>query len=116
MSYSSTLKIIFLIIIIIYFLEKFHGFEITVRHLHHILRKNGLSRRKEKNCLNLVMHFVRKQLEGTWSLIGYRYAHLNVRAASLVLDRETISLVMKAMDPEGVSLRATHKLERRKYI
>ena len=116
MSYSSTLKIIFLLIIIIYFLEKFHGFEITVRHLHRILRKNGLSRRKEKTCLNLVMHFVRKQLEGTWLLIGYRYAHLNVRAASLVLDRETISLVMKAMDPEGVSLRATHKLERRKYI
>ena len=23
---------------------------------------------------------------------------------------------MKAMDPEGVSLRATHKLKRRKYI
>ena len=99
---------------IIYFLEKFHAFEITVRHLHRILRNNGLSRRKEKTCLNLVMRFVRKQLEGTSSLIGYRYMHLKARAAGLVVDRETIRLVMKAMDPEGVSLRATHKLKSRK--
>ena len=48
MSYSRTLKIIFLII---YFLEKFHGFEITVKHLHRILRKNGLNRRKEKTWI-----------------------------------------------------------------
>ena len=71
---------------IIYFLEKFHGFEITVRHLHRILRKNGLSRRKEKTYLNIVMRFVRKQLEGTSSLIGYRYMHLKARAAGLVVD------------------------------
>ena len=42
--------------------------------------------------------------------------HLKARAAGLVVDRETIRLVMKAMDPEGVSLRTTHKLKRRKYI
>ena len=60
------------------------------------------------------MRFVRKQLEGTSSLICYRYMHLKARAAGLVVDRETIRLVMKAMDPEGVSLRATHKLKSRK--
>ena len=66
-----------------------------MRHLHRILRKNGLSRSKEKTCLNLVMRFVRKQLEDTSSLIGYRYMHLKARAAGLVVDRETIRLVMK---------------------
>ena len=70
----------------------------------------------KKTCLNLVMSFVRKQLEGTSSLIGYRYMHLKARAAGLVVDRETIRLVMKVMDAEVVSLRATHKLKRRKYI
>ena len=94
---------------IIYFLERFYGFEITVRHLHRILRKNDLSRRKDKTCLNLVMRFFRKQLEVTLSLIGYRYMHLKARAAGLVVDRETIRLVIRAMDPE-VSLRPTHKL------
>ena len=87
-----------------------------MRHLHRILRINGLSRRKEKTCLNLVMGFVRKQLEGKSSLIVYRYMHLEARVAGLVVDRETIRLVMKAMNQEGVPLRATHKLKRRKYI
>ena len=62
------------------------------------------------------MCFVRKQLEGTSSLIGYRYMHLKARATDLVVDKETIRLVMKAMDPEMGFVRATHKLKRTKYI
>ena len=36
------------------------------------------------------------------------------RATGHVADRETVKLVMKAMDPEWMSLRATHKLKKRK--
>ena len=36
------------------------------------------------------------------------------RATDHVADRETVKLVMKAMDPEWMSLRATHKLKKRK--
>ena len=54
---------------IIYFLEKFHGFQITVRHLHRILRKNGLSRRKEKTCLVTVICISKHELQALW-LIG----------------------------------------------
>ena len=57
------------------------------------------------------MCFVRKQLEGTSSLIGYRYMHLKARATDLVVDKETIKLAMKAMDPEMGFVRATHKLK-----
>ena len=63
-----------------------------------------------------VICFVRKQLEWALSLVGYRYMHLKARAAGLVVDRETIRLVRKALDPEEVSPRATHKLKSRKYI
>ena len=56
------------------------------------------------------------QVEGTLSLICFCFMHLTATAASLVIDRETIRLVIRAMDPQRVSLRATHKLRRRKYI
>ena len=36
------------------------------------------------------------------------------RAIGHVADRETIKLVIKAMDPEWMSLRATHKLKKEK--
>ena len=51
-------------------------------------------------------------------LVAYllRYMHFKEQAAALVVDRETIRLVMKVMDPEVVSLRGTHELKRRKYI
>ena len=42
--------------------------------------------------------------------------HLKARATDLVVDKETIRLVMKAMDPEMGFVRATHKLKRTKYI
>ena len=67
----------------------------------------------EQTSLNLVMFC---QVEGTLSLICFRFMHLTATAASLVIDRETIRLVIRAMDPQRVSLRATHKLRRRKYI
>ena len=58
------------------FLKKVHGLEISLRHLHRILRGNGLSRRKEKTSLNLVMYFAKKQQEGTSLPTGYCYMHL----------------------------------------
>ena len=42
--------------------------------------------------------------------------HLKGRAAGLAVNRETIRLVMETMDPEGLSLRAPFKLNRRKHI
>ena len=42
--------------------------------------------------------------------------YLKKQAAGLAVVRETIRLAMKAMDSEGVSLRATYKLKRGKQI
>ena len=61
-----------------------------------------------------MLRFVYKQLERTYSPIGYCCMHLKAQTADLVVDRETVTLVMKAMDPEEVSLRATRKLIERK--
>ena len=101
---------------ILYFLEKYRGWEISLRHLHRILRKCNLSRRLNKSTLNSVIDFVKEQLHGSSSLKGYRYMHIKARMAGLVVDRETIRTILKALNSEGVLLRAAHKLQRRVYV
>ena len=101
---------------ILYFLEKNHRWEISLRHLHRVLRKCNLSRLLNKSTLNSVIDFVKEQLRGSYSLKGYRYMHIKAGMAGLVVDRETIRTILKALNPEGVLLRATHKLQRRVYV
>ena len=101
---------------ILYLLERDQGWTVSLRHLHRILRKCDLNRRTNKTPLNSVIDFVRGQLVGSHSLNGYRYMHLKARMSGLVVDKDTIRLILKALDPEGVSLRSAHKLKRRLYI
>ena len=42
--------------------------------------------------------------------------HIKAGMAGLVVDRETIRTILKALNPEGVLLRAAHKLQRRVYV
>ena len=42
--------------------------------------------------------------------------HIKAWMAGLVVDRETIRTILKALNPKGVLLRAVHKLQRRVYV
>ena len=41
--------------------------------------------------------------------------HQKLRKNKFTVDRETVRIIMKSLDPEGVSLRSGHKLRRRTY-
>ena len=71
---------------ILYFLEKHHGWEISLRHLHGVLRKFNFSTRLNKSTLNSMIGFVKEQLHGSSSLKGYRYMHIKAQMAGLVID------------------------------
>ena len=96
-------------------LQSRHGFTFSLRQLHRILRKNNLFKRKNKSPLNSVMDFVSKELQGSCSGFGYRMMHQKLRKDGYVTDRETTRLILKALDPEGVTLRLNRRLRRRVY-
>ena len=100
---------------ILLFLLVYHGIEITLRQLHRILRKLGLFRRKHKANINDIVSEVQKQLESSSSSFGYRLMHQKLRKNKFTVDRETVRIIMKSLDPEGVTLRSGHKLRRRTY-
>ena len=100
---------------ILLFLLVYHSIEITLRQLHRILRKLGLLRRKHKTNINDIVSKVQKQLESSSSSFGYRLMHQKLRKNNFTVDRETVRIIKKSLDPEGVTLRSGQKLRRRTY-
>ena len=92
-----------------------HGINKSLRSLHRVLRRKKLSRKKEKSDLHEVLHLIQRELAGSGNNVGYRSMHQRVIAHGLKIDRESVRLGLKALDPHGVSYRARHRLKRRKY-
>ena len=100
---------------IISFLFVYHGIQITLRQLNRILRKLGLFRRKFKASITSVISAIQTELESSSSSFGYRMMHQNLRQKKLVVDRETVRIAMRSLDPEGMKARSRHRLQRRVY-
>lgn len=49
-------------------------------------------------------------------MFGYRLMHQKLRSIGITVDRETVRLGLKYLDPEGVESRKSHRLRRRKYV
>ena len=99
----------------LYFLATFHNFNISLRHLHRLLRKLGLCRRKQKTPINEVIEFIRTQISTSSSSFGYRVMLCKLRENGFVIDSEAVRFIMKALDPEGVANRSAKRLNRRTY-
>lgn len=101
---------------ILAFLIMCHGIHLSMRQLKRILRERGLTRRKQQSPVNEIVDAIENELQGSGRLIGYRLMHQKLGLSyGLVVDRETVRVVMKALDPEGVERRSRHRLVRRKY-
>ena len=101
---------------IVVFLAQFHSIFITVRQLNRILRKLMLFRRHNHVTLNSTILAVAKELNGSASNFGYRLMFQRLRSLGFNVHRETIRLVLKVLDPEGVQSRKRHRFKRRKYL
>lgn len=102
-GYSEILDFLFLV----------HGIRISFRQLERILLSKGLRRRRNHWELREI---IEREFEGSVSVIGYWQMHQRFRIDDgLVINRETVWLTLKTLDPSGVERRSQHKLKRRSY-
>ena len=100
---------------ILVFLATFHGINLTLRHLHRLLREQSLCRRYHFTDLNVIIEVIQKKLLGSGKNFGYRTMHQKLRMKRVVTNCETVRLIINTLDPLGVGLRKSHKLKRRMY-
>ena len=92
-----------------------HHIIISIRTLKRICKKMHLFRRKNQTDLEEVAAFVEGEMAGTGQLQGYRWMHQRAIQRGFVVSQETIRLIIKILDPEGVELRRARRLRRRQY-
>ncbi|MEQ2313244.1 hypothetical protein AMECASPLE_039692 [Ameca splendens] len=97
-------------------LEETHNVKLSLRTLERRLQKKRLWRRKNKTDVAEVASFIEHQLQGSGRQHGYRWMHQKCWMAGIVTDRETVRLLMRLLDPNGVDLRAQNRLRRRLYV
>ena len=69
-----------------------------------------------KSSLTEGISAVEKEPNGSGNSIGYRQMHRRALVDhSLVVARETVRIILKSLDPEGVFLRSRHRFRRRSY-
>ena len=96
------------------FLKKCHGIQLSVRQLKRVLK--GLQRKRQKSLLQHVVNAVREELNGSGNLIGYLQMHRRIMIDhGLVIDRDTVRIILKHLDPAGVEHRSRRTFRRRLY-
>ena len=101
---------------ILAFLFFFHGIEISLRQLKRVLRRQGLRRRKDHSDIREILNAIETELEGSGNSIGYRQMHQRLRIDyGLVVQKETVRVIIKELDPAGVQSPSSKRLRRREY-
>ena len=101
---------------ILAFLLLSHGIKLSLSELKRVLKSRRLRRRENASRITEVINTVREELRGSGNSIGYRQIHQRVLVDhSLVVARETVRIILKTLDPEGVLLRSRHRFRRRTY-
>ena len=96
-------------------LSQLHGLTVAVRLLKRITSSQGLYRRKNQSNILDVGSFILKEIQGSAQLHGYRWMHAKCKEKGYVIDHETVRLIVKCLDPEGVRCRTKRRLRRREY-
>ena len=98
------------------FIVNFHGIRLSLRQLKRILRRRECKRRNDQDNFEDVVCAIENELKGSGSVIGYRSMHQRLtNEYGLVVTRNTVRLVLKILDPDGVESRSRHRLRRRLY-
>lgn len=92
-----------------------HGVVLSKRTLERFLSKKKLWRRKNKTDVAEVAAFIEQQLQTSGQCQGYRWMHQKCWLNGIVTDRETVRILLRLLDGEGVDLRSRNRLRRRVY-
>ncbi len=82
-----------------------HGVIISKRTLQRLCRKLNLFRRKNQTDIEEIASFVQSEMATSGRLQGYQWLHLRAIRRGYVVSQETMRMVIKEIDPEGVELR-----------
>ena len=84
--------------------------------LFRILASLGLGRRRNRSNIDDICREIELELQGSGSRLGYRLMTRRlISEYNLIVDQETVRELLKIMDPDGVSARSRHHLQRREY-
>ena len=101
---------------ILEFLELFYAVTLSLHQLHRILRKQNLFRRYRKSNITEVTQAILQNLSGCEKSFGYRLMHQKFRSDGFIVDYETVRVLLKVLDVDGIELRSSHRLARRTYV
>ena len=72
-----------------------------------MLRRQGLRRRKDHSDIREILNAIENELEGSGNSIGYRQMRQRLRIEyRLVVQKETVRVIIKELDPFGVQSRS----------
>ena len=94
----------------------YHGIEVSLRKPHRNLRRLGMFRRKNSDDINTIIIAIKRKADTLCSGYGYRMIHQKLRQMDVTTNRETVMLIVKAVDSDGVMNRSRYRLRRRIYV
>ena len=100
---------------ILLLLANYHGIEISLRTLNNKLRLLGLRRRNNDYDVNIIRQRIQNEIDGPGSSAGYRSIWHTLQMEGNQVPRETVRVLVKELDPEGVRERRAKTLRRRTY-
>lgn len=103
---------------ILSFLLVKHGILMSLRQLKRILKRLNLKRRGLNLCTPIenVIDMVQMEIVASGHSVGYRTVWRRLKINhNLHVRRDDVMNIMKALDPDGVEMRKSHRLKRRFY-
>ena len=97
------------------FMSNLHNTNKSLRSLHRTLRAKALRRRGRSINMQDIMAETMHEIRSHGSDKAYRAMHQALTRKGFAVEKDSVRLALKELDPEGVALRSRHKLRRRKY-
>lgn len=92
-----------------------HGYHISLRHLKRRISELGLNRRTYAD-FGVLVDFIHGQHQHSGQLHGYRWMYEKCHQHGLRVRKEDVRLVLRELDPTGVSQRQAGRLRRCQYF
>ena len=71
--------------------------------------------RKNSGDINTIIIAIKREADTPSFGYGHRMIHQKLRQMGVTTNRETVRLILRAVDPDGVMNRSRHRLRRRIY-
>jgi hypothetical protein len=97
------------------FLSQYHNKEMSLSTLKRHIKRLGFRRRNAEYDIALVRNAIMSLLEGPDCSRGYRSIWHTLQMNGMRVPRLVVKLLLREIDPEGVSERRKHRLKRRIY-